>query len=88
MSLGIYREKINEIDSQILALFKERMEIVKKVADYKMANNMEVFQPEREKEVIEMRKNSVESEYQEYAEELFLTIMKLSRDMQNKIINK
>ena len=51
--LGSIREEINEIDQQLSALFDRRMQITKDVALYKIANNMQVFDREREQQVIE-----------------------------------
>ena len=35
MELKDYREQLDQIDDQLAALFKRRMETVKQVADYK-----------------------------------------------------
>ena len=51
--LKFYRDKIDEIDSQLVDLFEERMEIVLTIADYKKENNIPIFNESREQEVIE-----------------------------------
>lgn len=43
------RKEIDEIDQQLIKLFEQRMKISKEVVTYKLANNMQIFQPEREK---------------------------------------
>ena len=41
--------KLIEIDQQLIKLFEQRMNVSKDVVTYKLANNMQIFQPEREK---------------------------------------
>lgn len=48
------RKKINKIDIQLVHLLDERAELVKEIGEYKKANNIAVYQPEREKEVKEL----------------------------------
>lgn len=47
--LAPVREEIDAIDKQLLPLFIARMKCSKKVADIKIANNIPVLNPEREK---------------------------------------
>lgn len=75
------RTEIDSIDNELLELFKRRMDCSKAVAEYKEANNIPIFNAQREEEIL----NSVEQkggEYGEYARELFKKIMELSRDLQ------
>ena len=48
MSLKPIRDEIDEIDKELVELFKRRMECSKKVARFKMENGMQIFNPERE----------------------------------------
>ena len=45
------RSQLDTIDNEILILLKRRFQTVKKVAEYKMKNNLDVYQPDREDEV-------------------------------------
>ena len=47
--LKVYRDKIDKIDAELVALFEERMEIVLKIAAYKKANKLPVYNASREK---------------------------------------
>ena len=61
MNLEELRKNINELDAQILTNFSERMECCRQVALYKQEHGMQIFQTDREKEVIErIRKASPE----------------------------
>ncbi len=46
------RQKINEVDTQMRQLFLERMQASKVVAEYKKLHGIQVFDPQREAEVI------------------------------------
>ena len=62
------RIEIDEIDQQLMELFEKRMALSKSVVEYKIANHLEIFQPEREREVIEKNLNRLENEnLKEYA---------------------
>ena len=50
--LESYREQINAIDDEILILLKRRMQLVKKVVMYKKQNDMEIYVPQREIEIL------------------------------------
>ena len=47
------RERIDEIDEEILKLVNERAELAKKIGEIKKKNNMEIHVPEREREIFE-----------------------------------
>ena len=46
------RFKINQIDKEIIDLFKERMAVVNEILEYKKENGLEIFDPEREKALL------------------------------------
>ncbi len=85
MTLTPIREEIDEIDEQLIELYKKRMECSKKVAIYKMENGIPILNTEREKEVLD----SVEARAGEYgpsARLLYATIMELSRALQHDML--
>lgn len=49
------RERIDSADHSIISILKERFEIVNKITDYKIKNNMQVLQPERWNSLINCR---------------------------------
>lgn len=49
------REKIDSIDSQLLELLSQRMEIVKKIGEYKLDNNVAIIQLRRWEAMIKSR---------------------------------
>lgn len=87
LNLDEIRVQIDELDKEILELFCKRMDVVKKVAAYKIANNMQVLRPERENIILERVEAEAEEGYGEYARDLFENIMRVSREMQQKMID-
>lgn len=79
MELSQLRQEINEIDKEILKLFEKRMKCSFGVAEYKIANNMPVFQADREKEIIDRVRKSVPKDLENSAEVLFTTLMDISK---------
>ena len=58
--LKVLRDKIDVIDKQLLPLFLERMDVCGKVADYKIRSGMKVFDPVREKQVLDNKLKMVD----------------------------
>lgn len=86
MDLNVLREEIDEIDSRLVDLFVKRMAIVEKVACYKIENDMPVFHPAREKEVIARARERAGEKMAGYAEDFFEAAMAISRRMQESMI--
>ena len=83
MDLSTLRGQIDDIDSQILKLFSERMEVCRQVGEYKKANNIPVMQGNRETEILErIRANSPDG-IEDGAALLFQNIMDISKCLQN-----
>lgn len=82
-----FRDKIDEIDRQLVALFEERMEVVLKVAEYKKQNNIPILNVSREKEVIDKNKLRLKNkDFEDSLELFFINLMNLSKEEQKKIM--
>lgn len=87
MDLTELRGKIDEIDSQIVDLYEQRMEVSKQVAQYKIENGKKVFDKTREKEKIEKVKSLTHTPFNSRGiEELFEQIMSMSRKLQYQLL--
>lgn len=87
MDLQQLREGIDSIDSEILSLFKRRMELCKGVADYKKLHDMPVFQGGREQQVIDRIKElTADKNLENGTAALFTTIMDISKLLQNRTL--
>lgn len=81
-----YRDKLDVIDDKILKLYEERMDICRKIGEYKVEHAMSVYDPERETEVLEQVMNKVSNpEYADGAAQMFLSMMQASVEMQEAL---
>lgn len=85
MDLKDIREEIDSIDNQIVELFIKRMNCSENVARYKIANNMPVFNGEREQAIID-RVTQNAGRYSDCTRMLFEDIMQISRGLQHDLI--
>ena len=69
--LSVIREKINNIDDQIIKLWKERMETALAVAQYKKENNLPVLDAKRERELLDRISNMAGEELEVYSRVLY-----------------
>ena len=84
MELNEIREQIDIIDDELVTLFVKRMELSAQVADYKKANNLPIYVPVREQEVLNKVANKAGTKMEDYARTLYLLIFELSRNYQTK----
>lgn len=82
------REKINNIDNQIIELFKQRMETALSVAQYKKDNCLPVFDPMRERELLDRISNLAGEDLDVYSRVLYETIMTVSKSYQYRYLNE
>lgn len=85
MDLVELRKQIDAIDSQLIPLLLDRMEVAKGVAEYKVNNGIPVLNEKREQEILD---NVAEKcgEQGEAIKTVFSSIMDASRALQHKII--
>ena len=84
MDLSEIRKKIDEIDSKLLPLFLERMNLSAEVAAYKKANNLPVLSKGREREILD-RVMKESGEMDQFSHRLYTTIFELSRAYQDSL---
>lgn len=83
MNLDEARQIINSVDSEMAKLFEKRMTAVFEVAKYKKENNLPVYDPAREKVVIEKNSGYIENpEFVEYYKKWIQYTMDLSKEYQ------
>ncbi|QNM14638.1 MULTISPECIES: chorismate mutase [Fusobacterium] len=83
------RIEINKIDKEMAKLFEQRMKAVEDVIEYKIENNMDIFDSSREKEVIEKNTKLLENDkYSKYYVEFIENLMNISKKYQKKISEK
>ena len=83
------RVEIDEIDRKIIEFYEKRMNIVKKVTQYKIENSMPVLDSNRESKMLEKNLNLInELEFKKYYPSVLNGFLKASKDMQNELIDK
>lgn len=85
MDLVELRKQIDEIDSQLIPLLLQRMEVAKGVAQYKVANGIPVLNEEREQQILDNVASKC-GEQGEAIKTIFSATMDASRALQHKII--
>ena len=62
-SLGELREALDKIDNEIAELYEKRMEVCRKVGEYKVKSGKKVFDRQREKEKLADVMSKVEGDF-------------------------
>lgn len=86
MELSDYRQQIDGIDSQLLALFYQRMEVAAQIAGYKKAHNLPALDAGRERAKLQQIADAAPEDLREYAVSLYSLIFELSRSCQNRLL--
>ena len=79
MELSDYRKELDSIDAQMLELFKQRMNTVRGVAEYKKENK---------REILAAAAAGAGEELEDYARTFFATLMDVSRSYQERLTAK
>ena len=85
------RKDIDQVDSSLSELFEARMNLAKEVAAYKQETGKPLFDPEREKQVLEKRMRAFPNKDEDFLEALktfYQTLMDLSKEEQKRLITK
>lgn len=89
MDLLDLRRKLDEIDSRMVGLYEERMEICRQVAEYKIENGRKVFDRQREQEKLTAVRSLTHNEFNaQGVVELFEQIMSMSRKLQYQMLSE
>ena len=79
------RHRIDELDAELIALFEARMEVASHIAEYKLENDIPVFDETREEQVVCKNVGRLQDQSLEvYADSFFRHLMALSRKRQHE----
>ena len=84
--LDIERERINAIDARILNMLENRFLVAERIGEIKKELKMPIFQPQREKEILEAIRGSCTNS--EFIVPIFQRIMQQSRKLQEALTCK
>ncbi len=86
MELNEIRNEIDRLDRQIQALFEERMHLCQEVAQYKQAHHMQIFQADREQQVLEKVESRAGDGMALASRTFFTNMMSISSQLQQKML--
>lgn len=84
MNLDELRVLIDKADRDILDAFERRTAIARQIGEYKKLNGKEVYDPAREEEKLSSLRKLAGDESRQYVEELYKTVLDLSKRHQQK----
>ena len=88
MDLNQLRQEIDQIDTELVRLFCQRMKISGEIAEFKQQNHMPIFVPSREREKLLDVAEKAGPEMANYTRVLYSMIFELSRSHQSKLNNQ
>ena len=81
--LETLRKSVDQCDLEIVQALEKRFNIVKEIVQYKQENNLEIYQPNREAEVLEKVQSYLsKDEFSEELKEIYIKIMEMSKEIQ------
>lgn len=84
-NLDKLREIIDECDREIVMAIEKRFNTVKQVVEYKKQNNLDIYQANREKEVLDKVDSYLNNkDFSQELKSLYIKIMDLSKEIQEK----
>ena len=87
--LEICRDLIDSIDNQIIELYEKRMEVIKDVIEYKIKNDLPIYDQNRESLMLEKNLSKIKNEeYKKYYSDVLNGFLKASKEYQKDILNK
>lgn len=88
MDIQELRKQINIIDEQLVQNFDARMKVALEIAKYKKENGLPVFDPARERAVLDKQTAAVSEDMAMYVKLLYNTLFDLSRSYQQRYITQ
>lgn len=81
------REQIDKVDSAVVELLEKRLRLVERVIDIKKRDQLPIYQPHRELEILERITNRVENDtYAQTIKEIYIEIMKSCKRLQSRYL--
>ena len=80
------RAQINEVDTGLVALFRRRMEIVSKIAEYKAEHGLPIYDPAREEALLKRLSALAGEGLEADVRELYAAILVISKRRQREFV--
>lgn len=88
MDIQELRKQINDIDEQLVKAFDARMKVALEIGKYKKENGLPVFDPARERAVLDKQTSAVDEDMAMYVKLLYNTLFDLSRSYQQRYMTQ
>lgn len=89
MTLEQAREEIDRADREMASLFEKRMKAVEAIIFHKVSNNLQIYDADREAQVITQNSKLIRDEtLVEYYREFISMVMDISKKYQRNILDK
>jgi len=88
MDIQELRKQINEIDEQLVRCFDARMKVALEIGKYKKEHDLPVFDPARERAVLDKQTSAVDENMATYVKLLYNTLFDLSRSYQQRYMTQ
>lgn len=85
MNIEDYRKQINEIDADIVRLYKERSEVVKNIGEFKKEKGLAVKDSRRERELLEKVSELAGEDFENDVRSIYSLLLELSRARQRRL---
>ena len=85
MELHEIRQRIDTIDDKLVSLFAERMNLSAQVAEIKKTQNLPIYVPARERQILQNVADKAGPEMANYTRVLYSMLFELSRSYQRKL---
>ncbi len=89
--LNAIRQDFDAVDQELFRLFEKRIDLAKEVALLKRAQDLPIYDPEREKQIIERQMTRFEDRdvsFQKAVQRLYELLLSLSREEQQRTIEQ
>ena len=86
MKIDDLREKIDDIDNQLVELLKDRLAVASSIAEYKKENGLPVLDRSRERELLNKVSKKAGEEFDSEVRTFFNDLMGISRAYQSKLL--
>ncbi len=87
--LDLIRKTIDECDRQIVEAIEKRFNAVKDIVEYKKKNDLPIFQPSREEEVLVKVESYLSNpEFSKELREIYLFMMEKSKEIQKRELKR
>ncbi len=83
-----HRDEIDQIDRQLVELFRQRMQVAGAIAAYKKEAGMAVYDPVREREKLRSVTELADDDMKNYIRQIYSLLFEVSRDHQSRLLGK